>query len=309
VSSQADDGSTGAAADAADAPAGDAEAPHSSRAALVEALEVRRHARRAVAFAAVFAVAVAVFFVVVVSGGQTDFPLAYYPLLTFVVFVTSGMLALAILVGRRVLRLAVHPGSIVRWSATGGLVAGLAWLAAAVGLALGPGQPWATLADAATPWAALLSPLGVWAVHTRVKRTARLRPVVAAAGLAALGGALVVANIVAFDLLALLGDVGRPVDVGVARLFLVGALALVGGETLVALLATLGGGPDEALLAVGVAPPVGLAAVVALGPGRTALVALAAGLGVGWTVACRRLRHVPDDAVPANPDPAFEPAD
>lgn len=299
MSNQGDGGRT-------ESPASGGDRPASGRAALVQALDVRRYARLAVAFAAVFAVAVAIFFVVVVSGGRTDFPLPYYPLLTFVVFVTSAMLTLAALVGRRVLRLAVHPGSIVRWGATGGLVAGLAWLVAAVGLSLGPGQPWAALADVATPWGALLSPLGVWAVHTRFKRTTRLRPVAAAAALAALLGALVMANIAAFDLLSLIGDVGRPVDVGVARLFAVGALALTAGETLVALLATLGEGADEGLLAVGVAPPIGLAAFLAVGPGRAGLVALAVGLGVGWTVACWRLRGVPDEEVPANPDPEFD---
>jgi hypothetical protein len=294
--------------DAAGTDAEEAAEPQSARQALVAALKVPRYARYALAFAAVFAVGVALFFVGIVSGGVTDFPLVYYPALAFVVFVTAGILALVVLVTRRVLRLAVHPASIVRKSATGGLLAGLLWLAAGVGLGLGPGPVWAPIVDVATPWAALLAPFGLWAVWTRYKRTLPGRPVAAVATLVAVGGALVLADLAAVDLLSLLPDVGEPVDPGTVALFRAGAVGLVGGTAVLAALSAAGEGPTLSLAALAGGAVAGLAGFLALAPGRLALAALAAGLGVGWTVACVQLRHVPEDDVPTAPDADVGPA-
>ena len=284
----------------------DAQPAAGSRAALLAALEVRRYVRLALGVGAVVAVAVMALFLGGLAGGQTDDPLWIYPSLGFVVFATTAMLAATVLVGRRVLRLAVHPAAIVRRSATGGLLAGLLWCLGALGLALGPGQPWATVVDVSLPWAALLTPFGLWAVYTRYKRTAPLYPVVAAATLVALVGALVLADLIAFSLVALLPDVGGAVDGRIVDLFAVGVGLLVAGQTVLAALALVGTeGPGARRLPVALAVPalLGTVAYQALAPGRLALVALAAGLGLAWVSTSWGLRRVADADVPAGPDP------
>jgi hypothetical protein len=280
------------------------ETPESPRAALLRALEVRRYGRVALAVGAAVSLAVTGFFLVVVAGGRTDEPLWFYPSLAFVVFVTTAMLAAAVLVARRVLRLAVHPASIVRRTAAGGAVAGGLWLSGAVGLALGPAQPWAAVVDVALPWAAFLTPLGLWAVYTRYKRSARLRVGASAAALLGLVAALVLADLAAFELVALLPDVGDGVAPRIARLWRLAAAGLVGAHVLLAGVAVLGdGGGVRVPLLLAVPAAVGVAAFVLLGPGRLALVCLAAGLGLCWLVVGLSLRQVTDAAVPTGPDP------
>lgn len=275
----------------------------SPREALLSALEVRHHVRQALLVGAVLGLAVPLFFLVLVAGGRTDEPLWIYPSLAFVVFATTAMLAAAVLVGRRVLRLAVHPAAIVRRAATAGLLAGALWLGAAAGLALGPGRPWATVVDVTLPWAALLTPVGLWAVYTRYKRTSRAPLASAVATLVALAGALVLADLAAFELVALLPDVGGPASTRIVRLFGVGALALVAGQVAVATLAVARVGARRVLLLVAVPPLVGLAGYVALSPGRLALGLLAAGLGIAWLWVGWLLRGVDDAEVPTGPDP------
>ncbi|MFB6308687.1 MAG: hypothetical protein ABEH35_05085 [Haloarculaceae archaeon] len=77
------------------------DASQSGRAALLEALEVRRNARRGVVFGVVFAVAVFVFFVVV-PGARS--PLLYAAL-AFVLAASVAGLATAGLVAARAVRL------------------------------------------------------------------------------------------------------------------------------------------------------------------------------------------------------------
>lgn len=278
----------------------------SPREALLDALEVRRSVRLALAVGAVLGVGVPLFFLVGVAGGRTDDRIWLYPSLAFVVFATSAMLAAVVLVSRRALRLAVHPGALVRRSATGGLAAGGLWLLAALGLAFGPGRPWTTLVDVALPWAALLTPVGLWAVYTRYKRTARFRPAFVGATLLALAGALALADLAAFDLAALLPDVGGGTDPRLLGLFAVAAGLLVGGQSIAAALAGLGTddrGSRRTPLLLATPALVGAAAFQWLGPTRLALACLAAGLGVSWLGACVALRRVADEEVPAGADP------
>lgn len=279
------------------------DADRSPRAALLEALEARRLARLALGAGAVLAVGVTLLFVGGLAGGRTDEPAWFYLALAFVVFVTGGILAGTVLLTRRVLRLGVHPAALVRRSATGGLLAGVLWAVAAVGLALGPGPIWAPIVDLALPWAALLTPVGCWAVYTRYKRTARLRPLAAAATLLAVAGALVLADLAAVELVALLPDVGRDVAPRFVRFYAVAAIALVGGQVTLALLAV--DPPASLTVPAGLAvPPLfGLAGFLALAPGRVALALLAAGLGISWLAAGRQLRRVADADVPTGPDP------
>lgn len=282
-------------------PAADEE-PVSGRRAVIEALAVPRYARLAVVVAAVFTLAVVGYFVGFVAQGQTQEPLGYYLALAFVIFVTTAMLALAVLVGRRVLALSVHPAGIVRTAATSGVIAGVLWLAAAVGLLLGPAQPWATVVDVAAPWAPLFTPVGLWAVYTRYKRTAALRPVAALATVVALAGALAVADLAAVELIAMLPDVGRPVNPATVELFQGAAIALVGGQVGLALLAALGDGDVVVPGLLAIVPLAGLAGYLALDAGRLGLCLLAAGMGAGWLLAGWRLRGVRDADVPAGPD-------
>jgi len=281
-------------------------AENSPRAAIVQALEVRHYGRLALATGAVVTLAVTLLFVGGLAGGRTDEPLWLYVALAFVVFTTTALLAAVVLVGRRVLRLAVHPAAIVRRAATGGLLAGGLWLLGALGLALGPGPPWAPVVDVAVPWAALLTPLGLWAVYTRSKRSARAPPAVAAATLLASLAALLLADLAAFELVALLPDVGRAVDPGIARLFAVGVVGLVGGQTGIALLAVAGAdvaGTHRVPAFLALPALVGLVVYLVLAPVRIGLVALAAGLGLAWAGACWDLRGVTDAEVPTGPDP------
>lgn len=276
----------------------------SPREALLEALEVRRYARLALGVGAAVAVGVTLLFVGGLAGGRTDEPLWIYPSLAFVVFVTSALLAAAVLVGRQALRLAVHPAAIVRRSATGGLVAGGLWLVGAAGLALGPGGPWSAVADLALPWAALLTPLGFWAVYTRFKRTARFRIGLTAATLVGLAAVLVLADVAAFEFVALLPDVGDGVTPRLVDLFGLAAAGLVGAQAVVAALALLGGeGASGPALVLALPALLGLFTYQLLAPGRLALAALAAGLAVAWIGTCWGLRGVPDADVPAGPDP------
>lgn len=277
----------------------------SPRDALVSALFVRRYARLAVVFGAVLAACLTLLFVVVLPGGLPGRPAVLYLALAFVVFVTSSMLALLVLVGRRVLRLAVHPASVVRHCATVGLVAGAAWLATAVSLQLGPAPLPSSVVDLVSPWAALLTPVGIWAVYTRYKRTVGARRVAAVAALAAVVGALAIADFAAFDLLELLPDVGRGVDDATLRLFRLAAVALVGGQAALAVLALPTEPRIATPLALGGLPLAGLAGYVAAGPGRGGLGVLAAGLGCCWLVVGWRLRAVSDDAVPEGPPTEF----
>jgi hypothetical protein len=282
----------------ADSDAADTQA--TGREALLDALEVSRYGKLGVAFGFVFAVALTVFFVVVLAGGQTTQPAPYYLGLSFVVFVSVSMLSVGVLTGRRALHLAVAPASIVRRSATGGLLGGLCWLGGAAALATGaPG-----LAGSLLPWAPLLSLFGVWAVHTRYKRTTPVRPLAAAGALVAVPGALVVADLVALNLPALLAADG-PVEVASKqRLFLVGAGLLGGGHALQALTALLGDGDWQVPVLLGVAPLAGLAGFLALG-GPVALAVLAAGFGLAWLPVNWWLRGVSDAEVPAGtPDVA-----
>ena len=278
------------------------DADRSPRAALLEALEARRLARLALAIGAIVAVAVPLLFVGGLAGGRTDEPVWVYLSLAFVVFVATAIMAAVVLLLRRLLRLAVHPAALVRWSATGGLLAGLLWGVAAVALLLGPGQPWATLVDVALPWAGLLTPLGCWAVYARYKRTVRVRPPVIVATLVAIAGALLLADLAAFELVALLPDVGRAVDPPVVRLYAYGAIALVGGQAALALLAVDPPASVGVPAALAVPPLFGLAGFLAFAPGRGSLAVLAAGLSVGWLATAWQLRQVADEAVPIGPE-------
>lgn len=278
------------------------DADRSPRAALLEALDARRLARLALAIGAIVAVAVPLLFVVGLAGGRTDEPVWVYLPLAFVVFVATAIMAAVVLLLRRVLRLAVHPAALVRWGATGGLVAGVLWGVAAVALLLGPGQPWATLVDVALPWAGLLTPFGCWAAYTRYKRTARVRPLMAVATLVAVAGALVLADLAAFELVALLPDVGRAVAPRVVRLYAFGAIALVGGQVGLALLAVDPPTSVRVPAALSVPPLFALAGFLAFAPGRGSLAVLAAGLSVGWLATASQLRQVADEAVPMGPE-------
>lgn len=278
------------------------DADRSPRAALLETLDARRLARLALAIGAIVAVAVPLLFVVGLAGGRTDEPVWVYLSLAFVVFVATAIMAAVVLLTRRVLRLAVHPAALVRWSATGGLLAGVLWGVAAVALLLGPGQPWATLVDVALPWAGLLIPFGCWAAYTRYKRTARVRPLVIVATLVSVAGALVLADLASFELVALLPDVGRAVDPGVVRLYAFGGIALVGGQVALALLAV---DPPRSVgvpAALSVPPLFGLAGFLAFAPGRGSIALFAAGLSLSWLVSAWQLRQVADEAVPAGPE-------
>lgn len=280
------------------------ETAESPRSTLLRALEVHRYGRLALGVGAVVSIAVTVFFLVVVAGGRTDDPLWFYPSLAFVTFVTTAMLAAAVLVTRRVLRLAVHPAAIVRRAASGGAIAGMLWLTGAVGLALGPDQPWAAIVDVALPWAALMTPLGLWAVFTRYKRTAHLRIGMSLATVTGLGAALVLADLAAFELVALLSDVGVGVAPRIVRLWTGAAVVLVATQAIVATLAALGGGVGIRVFSPLTLPPtVGLAAFGLLAPSRPALVFLAAGLGICWIAVGLSLRLVADSDVPDGPDP------
>lgn len=294
----------------------DPDADRSGIPALLDALEVRRHARHAIGIGFAVAVGVAVLFVVVLAGGQPTQPLPYYASLAFVVFVTVSMLAALVLTGRRVLALAVSPASIVRRSATGGLLAGALWLGTAGVLLAGAG--FRIVATVLVP-AALLTPLGLWAVHTRYKRTSLLGPLSALGAWIGLLGALVVADLAAFRMAPLLPGVGLGVDAGLERLFLVGAGGLAAGQVLQALVATVGSdaGPGWAStrtpLAVGLPPVIGLAGYLLAGPvpglgatgfrstapGRPGLALLALGFGLSWLATGYWLRRVTDDDVPA----------
>lgn len=263
---------------------------------------MRRALRHALGIGAVIAVLVPLVFIVGVAGGQTDEPLWLYPALAFVVFATTSMLAAAVLVARRALRLAVHPAAIVRRAATVGTLAGVLWLAGAGALVLGPSQPWASLADVTLPWAALLTPLGCWALYTRHKRTARLPLAFGAGTLPVLVGALVLADLLAFDLVGLLPDVGSGADAAVAGLVEVAASLLVLGLALMAALAALGTEDGTPLVRV-VPGLLGLAIFGLFAPGRLALVALVSGFGLTWLAICLPLRHIDEGDVPTGPDP------
>jgi hypothetical protein len=276
----------------------------SPRSALLQALEVRRYGRIALAVGAAVSIGVTGLFLVVIAGGQTDDPLWFYPSLAFVVFVTTAMLAAVVLVARRVLRLVVHPAAIVRRAATGSAVSGMLWLAGTIGLALGPAQPWAALVDVALPWAAFSTPLGLWAVHTRYKRSARLRAGVSIAAVVGLLAALVLADLAAFELVALLPDVGDGVAPRIARLWGLAAAVLIGVQVVLAGLVAFGdGGRARVPLLLAGPAVVGLMAYGLLWPGRLALVCLAGGLGLGWLGVGLSLRRTENADVPTGRSP------
>jgi hypothetical protein len=169
---------------------------------------------------------------------------------------------------------------------------------------LGPADPWAAIVDVALPWAAFLTPLGLWAVYTRYKRSARVPAGVAAGTLLGLVAALVLADLAAFELVALLADVGDGVSPRIARLWAGAAVGLVGAQVLVAGLAALGDGAGRAVPLLLAGPAVvGLLSSVLAGPGRLGLLSLAAGLGLGWLGVGFSLRRVADADVPAGADP------
>jgi hypothetical protein len=280
-------------------PPGGDEAPATGRAALLRALDVRRHALQALAIGLAVGVGVPVLFVVVLAGGSPTQPLPYYLGLAFVVFVTVAMLSVGVLTGRRVLTLAVTPASIVRRSATGGLLAGLLWLAG--GAALVAGLSFRVTATLLVP-GAILTLFGLWAVHTRFKRTSSLRPLAAVAAWVGVAGALIVADVVAVDMAQLLPGLGVGVDPSTARLLLAGAGLLAASQAVGALLALAGGAGTRMGLALGGVPLAGLAVYGLLGAGRPALAALALGFGVSWVLVSWWLRGVADDEVPTAPD-------
>jgi hypothetical protein len=277
------------------------------RDALLEALEVPRNARIAVAVGMVTAVLVALFFLGVLAGGEPGDPALYYLGLAMVVFVSTTLLAASVLTVRRALALTAHPASLVRKAAIGGLLGGIAWLGAA-GAALviataasGGASTARTVAGFLLPWAPLLSLSGAWAVHTRYKRATSIRPLSAAGALLAVPGALVVADLGALELTVLLARPGPP-GTSVPGLFLVGVSLLASGHALqgaAALSATRSAVPT--LLTV--APLAGLASLALLGPGPAGIAAVAAALGLTWLGACWTLRGVADDEVPTGPDP------
>lgn len=284
----------GQAPDGGDDPVEDS-VPPSGRAALLDALDVRRHAVRSLEIGVVAGVGVPLLFVGLIAGGATVRPLAYYAGLAFVVFVTVSMLAVGILTGRQVLATAVHPASIVRRTASGGLVAGLLWFATAGALVVGGSFRW--VATLLAP-AALLTLFGLWAVHTRYRRMTALRPLGALAAWASVAGILVVADLAAVDMARLLPEIGTSVDTTLVLYFRIGAGALVGGQVVQAVVAYAADRSPFVPVFEALPSVAGLAAYLFVGPGRTGLAVLALGLGVSWVVVSWVLRDVDDDAVP-----------
>lgn len=277
----------------------------SGRAALLAALDVRRYARLSVAIGFVVAVAITVFFVWLVGGGDTTRPTPYYLGLTFVLFVAVALLAVTVLTTRRILRLTVAPASIVRRGAAGGLLAGGCWLVAAGSLLLWPRAPFEGIVRIVLPWAPLFSLTGLWAVHTRYKRLTVGSWVTGGGTLVAVVGALVVADLLVIDLPALLGEAtaGEPADVG--GLFLGGVVLFVAGHVIGAVVALSSEGRSGVAVALGVLPTAGAAGYVVLADPRLGLAALATGAGFAWLLVGWQLRQVRDDDVPSAPAPSL----
>ena len=296
-----------------EADAGSPEADAAGREALLRALDVPRNARVAGVVGVVTSLVVTLLFLGVHAGWQSREPLPYYVGLTFVVFVSTTLLAASVLTVRRAIALTVHPASLVRRGAGFGVLGGLAWLAAAAALGLlvaGGGvapagtaravaadSTAATVAGLVLPWAPLLSLGAGWALYTRYKRVTPIRPVGMVAGLLAVGGAVVIADLAALDLSLLLAWPGPPrTDVPV--LFVAGAGLYVAGHALLALLAVLAE-PTARGVHFGVGPLLGLAGLLGFGPGPLG-VAIFSGLvgvttiAIGWS-----LRDVAEADVPA----------
>ncbi|MFB6310560.1 MAG: hypothetical protein ABEH64_05180 [Salinirussus sp.] len=269
----------------------------SPREALLEALHVRRYARIAVGIGAVVAVGVTVFFLGIVAGGRTQAPLWFYPSLAFVVFASASMLAATVLVARRVLHLTVHPAAVVRRAATGGLLAGLLWLTAAAGLVIGSGG--LLIVELTLPWAALLSSFGLWAVHLRYKRTVPWRAAIGATAVAGVIGALIVADIAAFDLPIILGRDIRGVEAGTVPLFTLGVGILVGAQMVLSIMAVAGQTRDRTVPALLAGPSfIGLSGWAVSGAGPPGLASIAIGLGSAWVGACWHLRRTDNADIP-----------
>ena len=283
------------------------------REALLRALEVPRNARLAAVIGVVLSLSVTLLFLGVHAGWQSREPLPYYVGLTFVVFVSTTLLAASVLTVRRAIALTVHPASLVRRGAGIGLLGGLAWLAAAAALGLlvagggvapaGTARAVAADSTAATvagwvlPWAPLLSLGAGWAVYTRYKRTTPSRPVGMVAGLLAVAGSLVMADLAALDLSLLVAWPGPPrTDVPV--LFLVGAGLYAAGHALLGLMAVLAV-PSARNVLFGVGPLLGVAALLGFGPGPVGLAIFAALTGVTTTAVGLSLRTVEEADVPA----------
>lgn len=247
--------------------------------ALVEALHVRAKARRGLVVGLVVTVAIFGFFVVIPG---VDRSALYYAALAFVLFLTTWMLAVATLVGRRALHLTATPAGIVRWSARGGVLAGVLWLLAAVDLALG-GSP-AGLTGLLLSTAPVVALFGVWAVHTRYKRATLVRPLATAGAWLAIPGALGLAVTV------------RAPDTGQALLLPASLLVVAQGLQAVATVLADADGRVPVLLGGGSAAGLGVATVTL--PATTGLVALAVGFGLPWLLIGVWFRGVRDEDVP-----------
>jgi hypothetical protein len=257
------------------------------RAALVRALEVRRHGAHGAVVGVAAAVALALVFVVLPGGTTRAAPL--YLALGFVVFVSVTLLTVTIQVGRRAMALSVEPAALVRRAARVGTLGGGLWLVA--GLAVLGGEVARPLLGVALPWAPLLALFGLWAVHTYVKRQTIDRRVLAAVAATGVLGSLLVSVAATTARPALLGDWGAgglaatpPVGTFLAGLALLGASLLVEG-------AALGLAGDRLAGGLLVAAALGLAAVVAgASTGATAVGLVSVTLGVAWLAVGRRLR-------------------
>jgi hypothetical protein len=261
------------------------------RAALVRALEVRRHGAQGAVVGVAAAVALVLVFVVLPGGTTRAAPL--YVALGFVVFVSVTLLTVTVQVGRRAMALSVDPAALVRRAARVGTLGGGLWLVG--GLAVLGGDVARPLLGVALPWAPLVSLFGLWAVHTYVKRQTIDRRVLAAVAATGVLGSLLVSVAATTARPALLGDwgpslVAAPPTVGtfLAGLALLAASLLVHGAAL-----GLAGDRAGAGLLVGTALVLAavLAGVVTGGP-AVGLVSVA--LGVAWVAVGRRLRTTTD---------------
>ncbi|AQL42823.1 hypothetical protein BV210_08910 [Halorientalis sp. IM1011] len=252
------------------------------KAALVEALHVRAKARRGLVIGLVVTVAIFGFFVVI--PGVDRSPL-YYAALAFVLFLTTWMLAVATLVGRRALHLTATPAGIVRWSARGGVLAGVLWLLAAADLALG-GSP-TGLTGVLLSTAPLIALFGVWAVHTRYKRATRVRPLATAGAWLAIPGALGLAVTVLAP------------DIGTGPLVLLPASLLVVAQGLQAVTAVLADARWQVPVLLGGGSAAGLGVAALTLPATTGHVALAVGFGLPWLLIGVWFRGVREEDVPA----------
>lgn len=273
------------------------------REALLAALDVRRYAKLSVAVGVVVALAVTAVFVWPGPRGTTQ-PTVYYLGLAFVLFVAVALLSITVLTTRRLLALSVDPATLVRRTATGGLLAGGLWLAGGGALLAESEVVTDRVPGLVLPWAPLVGLLGVWAVHTRYKRETSVRPLAVVGAVLALVGAVVVADVVAFDLPALLGDAPPATADGVDRLFQAGMGLLVAGHVCQAAAAALAGADPEVTFPLGGLPVVGVMGFLTLAA-PTGLAVFAADVGLAWLLVGWQLRDVRDEEVPTGPAPGF----